>query len=393
MTTSENNSNEFNQIPGQRVAERWLLVGPDETWRDRARKFLVDFSATSQASSFLSWRMKFGLLRVACASDVEEELTQALKEASSPDTQRSAAKVWAALSEKDWYERTSECATLQLAGARGFKVRLFSELARGNPGDALHRFALTACEPDTLPRLTWQMNGHPLPLPRKWLALAPLPELDSGQNELMADEGFKCYATWAEEVLGASDSEEELALWGRYSDDEELLVTDEPQDDTEIDNVVDLDAKREQRVSLTPPPRWTEASYRMAAASASGGVLDMPVYEWDWSKTSTVSRGATELKAYCHRPDAPEEKLPRVEFVARWSESKKMSGKPEDLCLVITLSKRKPVLIKGERDKDDSMQVHFKWPANRWPQDMPTRPQATKIWLREHLDKARVSLQ
>lgn len=131
----------------------------------------------------------------------------------------------------------------------------------------------------------------------------------------------------------------------------------------------------------------------MVADSASRGVLDLPVYEWDWSKSSTVSLVATELNAYCHRPDAPEEKLTRMEFVARWSESKKMSGKREDLCLVITLSKRKPVLIKGEWDKDDSMQVHLKWPANRWPQDMPTWPQATKIWLREHLDKARVSLQ
>ena len=384
MTTSENNSSEFNQIPGQRVAERWLLVGPDEPWRDRARKFLVDFSATSQASSFLSWRMKFGLLRVASACDVEEELAQALKEASSPDTQRSAAKVWAALSEKDWYERTSECATLQLAGARGFKVRLFSELARGNPGDALHRFALTACEPDTLPRLTWQMNGHPLPLPRKWLALAPLPELDSDQNELMADEGFKCYATWAEEVLGASDSEEELALWGRYSDVKELLVTDEPQDDTEIDKVVDMD---------TWGQHWTEASYRMAAASPSADVLDLHEYKWDWSKTSAVSRGAIQLKAFCLRPDESVGNLPRVEFVARWDNSRKMLGKPEDLCLVITLSKRKPVLIKGDRDKDDSMQVRFKWPDSRWPQDMPTEPLKTKPWLREQLSKARVSLQ
>lgn len=401
MNIDKNGFEDLNQVVSQRVAERWLLVGPDEQWCDRAKRFLEGFSAAAKMPSFLFWRIKFGLLRVASVNQIEGELTRALNDPPSHDAQRSAAKVWAALSENDWYDQTSDCVALQLAGARGFKVQLFSELALGNHGDALYRFAQGACDPDTLPQLTWQMNGHPLPIPRNWLALAPLPELDQAQNELMANEGFKCYEAWADDVLRLPGSEEVLAFWSQISDEDEFSDKDEPrvgQDDPGIDSVRDMQAERAKRASFVPQSSSNRmlTSGRMAAsgATAAAGGLDAllaPLREWEL--TPTVSRGATALKAFCFPPEEKEGSLPRVAFVASWNDRRKMVVRPEDLCLVLTLSKRKPVLLKGEPDPNDPMQVRFKWPSSRWPEGMPSSPQAIKRWLRDHFPKARVSLQ
>lgn len=376
-------------VPHARTPARWLLVGPHEAWCERALAMLSQRAHSLPEPSFLPWRLAHGLIRVVPLAAVNAELTRALSDPQGVAIKRNATRVWAAVTADDWYESTRECLDLQKPSARGLNVSLLPADDSDEALDALEGFAQAADAPDTLPRLTWLMNDRPMPVPREWLCLAPLSELNETQNAALASEGLRCYEAWAEDVLASSDPDELRALWGPYPDDE--VHGDE--DDTEIDNVVDLDAKRAQRASLTPPPRWTDASVRMAAASASGGVLDMPVYEWDWSKTSAVSRGAIQLKAFCLRPDESVGNLPRVEFVARWNNSRKMLGKPEDLCLVITLSKRKPVLIKGDRDKDDSMQVRFKWPDSRWPQDMPTEPLKTKPWLREQLSKARVSLQ
>lgn len=386
-------------FPHARTPERWLLVGPDAAWCERALAMLNQRADSLPEPSFLRWRLAHGLIRVVPLAAVNAELTRVLSDPQGSAIKYNATWVWAAVTADDWYERTRECLDLQKPSARGLNVKLLPSDDSDEALDAMEVFVRDADAPDTLPRLTWLMNDRPMPVPREWLCLAPMSELNEAQNAALASEGLRCYEAWAEDVLASSDPDELRALWGPYPDDE--VHGDE--DDTEIDNVVDMDAIREQRVKLVPPPLKLDSptnegltpltSFRMAAASESGGVPDMPVCTWDWSKTSAVSRGAIELQAFCLRPDASVKNLPRVEFVARWDNSKKMLGKAEDLCLVVTLSKRKPVLIKGESDKDDPMQVRFKWPANRWPQDMPTHPLATKTWLREHLSKARVSLQ
>lgn len=379
--------------PFARTPERCLLVGPDAAWCERTLAVLTQRAAALPQPSFLAWRLAHSLIRVVSLPEVNAELTQALNDPQDATTQRNATRVWAAASAEDWYDHTCDCTALQNPSARGLNVTLLPADNSAAAAEALEGFVRAVDAPDALPRLSWLMSDRPMSVPSEWLCLAPMAELSEAQNANMASEGQACYQAWAEAVLATSDPDELQALWGPYPDDE----TPDAEDDGEADNVVDMQAEREQRASLAPRPGWVEASGRLAASSSTtttAGDFDAllaPVY--DWELTATVSRGATALKAFCYLPEEKEGSLPRVAFVATWNDRRKMKVRPEDLCLVLTLSKRKPVLLKGEPDPSDPLQVRFQWPSNRWPKDVPSRPQAIKRWLQDHLPKARVSLQ
>jgi hypothetical protein len=374
-----------------RTPERCLLVGPDAAWCERTLAILIQRAGALPQPSFLAWRLAHGLIRVVPLSAVNAELTQALSDTQDSTTQRNATRVWATTTAEDWYAQTRDCTELQKSSARGLNVTLLPLDDSGAAVHALEGFVRAVDAPDALPRLSWLMSDRPMPVPSEWLCLAPLAELSEAQNAAMASEGQACYKAWAEEVLAFSDPDEMQALWGPYPDDET------PEDDREADNVVDMQAEREQRASLASLPRWGEASGRMAASSgaatASSELDALLEPAFSCPLESTVSRGATGLKAFCYPPEEKEGSLPRVALVASWNDSRKMVGRPEDLCLVLTLSKRKPVLLRGEPDPSDPLQVRFQWPSERWPEDIPRHPQAIKRWLADHLPKARVSLQ
>lgn len=383
--------------PVARTPERCLLVGPDAAWCERTLAMLNQRAAALPEPSFLAWRLAHGLIRVVPLSAANAELSAALSDPEDPTTQRNATRVWAAATAEDWRAQTRDCQALQKPSARGLNVVLLSA-DDSAAAESLEGFVQAGDAPDALPRLTWLMNDRPMPVPIQWLCLATISELSEAQNAVMANEGQRCYEAWANDVLASSDPDELRALWGPYPDDE----AQGGEGDSDTDNVVDLNAEREQRANLAPPPRFMETSGRFstsgrlaaAGAAAAGsqiGALSPAVYEWEL--TPTVSKGAAALKAFCLLPEGPESSLPRVVLVASWNDRRKMPDRPQDLCLVLTLPKRKPVLIKGEPDPNDPMQVRFNWPSSRWPEDMPTRPQAIKRWLMDHLPKARVSLQ
>lgn len=376
-------------VPHARTPERWLIVGPDDTWRKRTYEALSQRASGLPSPSFLSWRLRHGLIRVLSASDLDAALTQALALANAPGVRRNVTRIWAAISEAQWYAATRTCHALRTPNARGLNVSLLSTDTR-TAEDDLRLLMRTAEMPDALPRLTWLMNERPVPMPSSWLALAALPELDEAKNAAMADEGYRCYAAWADDLLASCDVEEMRELWGPYSSDD----LDEGE---QSGKVVQLSEYRQPEASAEPhrssvPYRW-EGQGRLAAA----GVSDRVELAFKWTLDAGVSHGASDLQATVSPPSGPNDK-PSIAFLARWTNKRKLPDSPEEICLVVTLSRRKPVLLKGRPDarpvQGSVYSVTFDWPHERWPVDLlELKSIQVKHWITEALEKARVSMQ
>lgn len=394
-----------------RTPERWLLVGPDEAWCERTREALAVAAQALAADeadgpSFLAWRLAHGLLRVVAPSELDAALTQALAAPNADGVQRNATRIWAAMSEAEWFTHSDRCAALRLPQAQGLNVSLMKAGASVQAAADLSGFLQAADQPDALSRLTWLLSGRLMPVPRSWLALGPLPERSDEQNAAVAEAGYRCYAAWAQAVLAGSDADELQALWGPFLDDD---ADDETEGANESgannsvipSNVARLDDFRKPKPGQ--PVAWgadDEVGYlsgRLAASSApsgSGADSDLlnPLHNWTFVQP-TVARGASQLQAFA-LPSKAQSGLPRIEFVARWTSSLNLPDNPDDVCLVVTLPKRKPVLLKGRPERENGTHsLRFAWPSDRWPSDAPTGPARLVGWLSEWLPQARVSLQ
>lgn len=418
MNTELENKPLGSTMPFARTPERWLLVGPDEAWCERTREALAAAARELDAEdadgpSFLAWRLMHGLLRVLPPAELDAALTQALTAPTADGVQRNATRLWAAMSETEWFSHSDRCAALRLPSARGLNVSLMKAESSGAaaPDDAadLSGFLQAADQPDALSRLTWLMSGRLMPVPRSWLALGPLPERSAEQNAAMAKAGYRCYAAWAQAVLDGSDADELQALWGPFPDDDADDET-EGANETGADNsAIPSNVARLDDFRLPKPVRpqaWDRyddegyGSGRLAASSAlsgsgaDGDLLDPtdPLHTWSFDQPATA-RGASQLQAFALPAKAPGG-LPRIEWVARWTSSKHLPDHPEDICLVVTLPKRKPVLLKGRPEREGGTHsLRFAWPSDRLPSDAPTSPVRLVGWLSELLPLARVSLQ
>lgn len=367
-----------------RTPERWLLTGPSNAWCNSARRVLEEHAQQLPASSFLGWRLHHGLLQVVPASALDAALTLALAPPRTAGVVRNATRIWAALSESDWYAATAGNAALHAPSARGLTVSwLGTRRSTASPEDLL-AFLRAADAPDALPRLAWLMNERPQPVPRDWLPLAPLAERSAAQNAAMAEAGYRCYAAWAQAVLGGSDPDELQALWGPYT---------QRKGSSAGAQVIKLDDFREPLPSSVPQDAEPFFVDRLAAESADGAAIEQdPTFVWDL--VPSISGGANLLQAFV-LPSKDGSGPPRIEFVASW-DRKPVLDRTEDLRLVLTLSKRKPVLLKGRRTlgtPGQALSLRFAWPPERWPDDLPRSPFKVRDWLEAALRKARVSLQ
>lgn len=419
---------------GPFMPERWLLVGPDEAWCERTREALEAAVEERDAEktdgpSFLAWRLGHGLLQVVCPADLDDALTQALVAPNAEGVHRNATRIWAAMSETDWYTHSDSCAVLQQPSARGLNVSLMNAVPSGTAlsdtankaASNLSGFLHAADQPDALSRLTWLMGGRQMPVPRSWLALAPLPERNVEQNAAMADAGYLCYVAWAQGVLACNDPDELQALWGPFPDGDAEGETDGANETVanagdNRNNVTQLDGRRPKPEQPKGPgandDTWHQAS-RLAASSADGAsegdlLSSESVKNWSFDQPA-VARGASQLEVFVLPRKGPDD-LPCVEWVARWTSTKHLldddnaarrNGDDEasikrqlyDVCLVVTLPKRKPVLLKGRPEcKDGIYSLRFAWPSERSPSNVRNKPSSLASWLRELLPQARVSL-
>lgn len=382
--------------PVARMPERFLIVGPDEAWCEAARATLARHAAEQTAPSFLSWRLQHGLLRVLPFSGLNDALTQALTTPTYQGVRRNVLRLWTAQTESEWYAFAARCQVLATSAARGVKLQLLGADA------ALRGVAQAAGRPDALARLSWLMEGRPTPVPRTWLSLGPIPELSEAQNAALAEEGYRCYSAWAAGVLASYEPEELQELWGPFPDD-----GDAEQEGGETGNTV---VQFQRPLTEQPRPqgrpvadgrrfRTRDAMFsdgRLAASSASDGGKTSPLPAHTWLLESTISHGAYSLQAWVRPPKSAGDK-PAIEFVALWDDERTMPVKPGDIRLVLTLSRRKPVLLIGRPDATPAAgslySLRFDWPREAWPADLGEAPPFhLNRKLKAALEKARVSL-
>ena len=404
MNTAKQDEPFGTTVPHARMPERWLLVGPDEAWCERAREALAAAVPKPDAKetdvpSFLAWRLEHGLLRVAAPAELNDELTQALAAPIANGVQRNATRIWAAMSEADWFKHSAHCDALKLPSARGLNVVLMKAATSGNTSLDIAAdlsqsgFLQVADQPDAMSRLTWLMGGRPETVPDTWLTLAPLPERSTEQNAAMADDGYHCYAAWAKAMLNDNTPDELKELWGPFPDDDAEGETD---DVVQLDDYL-LPRTSQPQVWVANDDRWHQES-RLAASSADSHSesdllrISAPLHAWTFDPPA-VARGASQLQVFALPSKAPGGQ-PCIEWVARWTSSKHMPDNPDDVCLVVTLPKRKPVLLKGRHEREgDTNSLRFAWPSARFPSDAPNSPARLVGWLSELLPLARVSLQ
>ena len=382
--------------PVARVPERFLIVGPDEAWCEAARATLASHAAAQTAPSFLSWRLQHGLLRVLPVSGLDDALTQALTAPTSQGVRRNVLRLWTTQTESEWYAFAARCQVLATRAARGVKLRLLGADV------ALRVVEQAAGRPDALARLSWLMEGRPTPVPRNWLSLGPVPELSEAQNAAMAEEGYRCYSAWAAGVLASYEPEELQELWGPFPDDE-----DAEQEGGETGNTV---VQFQRPLTEQPRPqgrpvadgrrfRTRDAMFsdgRLAASSASDDGKSSPSPAHTWLLEPALSHGAYSLQAWVRPPKSADDE-PAIEFVALWDDQRTKPAKPGDIRLVLTLSRRKPVLLTGRPDATPAAgslySLRFDWPRDSWPEDLlQTPPVRLGRPLKAALEKARVSL-
>lgn len=401
MQTEHKISVENLSTPVERVPERWLVIGPDAAWCDQARTLLNERASADEPSSFLAWRVAHGLLRVAPVTEVAHELSLALHEPTEPGVARSQARIWSTLTAEQWYANTKHCVVLSAPAARSLEVRLLSEPAQQPLATSLSPIWDEAEQPDAMARLMWLLNGRPLNVPRHWLALAPMPDRSTDQNQAMADQGYRCFSVWASDMLEQHDADELKEAWGPFPEPTEVeqKESDEGEqvsaqsDSAVVSNVVPFRPKPNNLASKWALPAGQQ-SYRLAADSASGQAISTSVHEWNDKRM--LSKGVRVIQAHCVPPDrnsSTAEVPVQIEFVAVWDKKKDQPDDVESLCLVVSLPKRKPVLLHGLRLDNDPLRMRFVWPAQRRPADFPTRIFAAKTWLSHMLPEARVSLQ
>ncbi|MCK6376486.1 MAG: hypothetical protein L6Q69_20660 [Zoogloea sp.] len=383
--------------PVARMPERFLIVGPDEAWCEATRATLARHAAEQTAPSFLSWRLQHGLMPVLPFSGLNDALTQALTAPTSQGVRRNVLRLWTAQTESEWYAFASRCQALATPAASGVKLKLLGANA------TLRGVEQAAGRPDALARLSWLMEERPTPVPRNWLSLGPIPELSEAQNAAMAEEGYRCYSAWAAGVLASYEPEELQELWGPFPDDE-----DAEQDGNDAENKV---VPFQRPFTEQPRPqnrpvaegrgfRTGGASFsdgRLAAASASGsGGSTAPEPAHTWRLESAFSHGAYSLQAWVRPPKSAGDKS-AIEFVALWDDERATPAKPGDIRLVLTLPRRKPVLLTGRPDAQPATgslySLRFDWPREAWPEDLGEAPPLhLKRKLKAVLEKARVSL-
>jgi hypothetical protein len=382
----------MNPVLHARTPERWLIVGPGRAWCKHTQDALSQRASSLPSPSFLDWRLRHGLIRVLDAGDLDAVLTQALTLENEQGARRNVTRIWAAMNEAQWYAATKNCDALRAPEARGLNVSLLGTDAQ-EADTNLHGLMRSADAPDALPRLTWLMNERPVPVPRSWLALAPLPELDEAKNTAMADDGYRCYAAWADDLLASHDPEELRELWGPYPDDAVEGESDQGAHIIQMDEYRKPEGTPDSPQSLVASRR--EGQGRLAAADASPS--DRTELAFEWELPAAVSRGASNMQAFVRPLSGPYDK-PGIAFVALWTNARKLPDNPDEICLVVTLSKRKPVLLKGRPDaratKGSVYSLRFDWPQERWPADLLEEKSIhLKRWLKDALGKARVSMQ
>lgn len=382
--------------PVARMPERFLVVGPDAAWCKAARATMSCHAAELPTPSVLSWRLHHGLLRVLPISELDDALTQALTAPTAPGVRRNVLRLWTTQIEVEWYGFAARCQALASPAARGVKLQLLGT------DSTLRGVEQAAGRPDALARLSWLMEGRPTPVPRNWLPLGPIPELSEAQNAAMAEEGYRCYSAWAAGVLASYEPEELQELWGPFPDDE-----DAEQVGNEAKNKV---VPFHRPLTEQPRPqnrpvaegrgfRTGGASFsdgRLAAASACEGGSSGSSPAHILRLEPTVSQGAYSLQAWVRPPKNAGDK-PAIEFVALCDAERATPAKPGDIRLLLTLPRRKPVLLIGWPDAEPAeaslYSLRFDWPREAWPVDLGETPSLhLKRKLKVALEKARVSL-
>ena len=400
---SSHSMNQMNTTsPRFRVPERWLLIGLDDGWCDTAKQRLVVHAESLPSASFLAWRLAHGLIRIVAPDELDNELKNALSRPDGTEVMPNATRLWAAMTADQWFDISKSCVALRWPRARGLDVSLLSSDDSSEAAEDFAGFVEAAEQPDALARFSWLMSERPMPVPRNWLSLGPIPGLSEAQNAAMADEGYRCYSAWAAGVLASYGPEELQELWGPFPDDE-----DAEQEGGETGNTV---VPFQRPLTEQPRPqgrpvadgrrfRTRDTSFsdgRLAASSASDDGKTSPLPAHTWLLESTISHGAYSLQA-CVRPPKSADDEPAIEFVALWDDERTMPAKPGDIRLVLTLSRRKPVLLTGRPDATPAAgslySLRFDWPRDSWPEELrQTPPVRLGRPLKAALEKARVSL-
>lgn len=392
--------------PVTRMPERFLLVGPDRHWCEATEEALATLARHAQKqspqSSFLAWRLRHGLLRVLPVAQLEATLAQVLE---MPEMTGNAATLpnvthlWTTQNATQWLEFTARSQALAMPAAREITLSLIDAHA------PISNAAQAANRPDTLVRLSWLLEGRPQPIPREWLTLAPLPELNLEENTAMAKEGRACYDAWAESMaslLESFDAEELQALWGPFPD------TPETQPETEEDPEHQPEGPPDKNIGKTAPttrqgtsfgtigPRHAATNdatpFMLAAASIKSPQTSTPKPLHTWRLEPAFSHGATHLEVWARGPA-------NIEFIAHW-EQEKTPNELAPIRLVLTLPRQKPLVLACQPPKtasqgqNDPSSLPFSWPQQYWPQPLPkdAHPLRLQNQLKEALAKAHISL-
>lgn len=379
--------------PRLRVPERWLLIGLDKDWCDTAKERLARIAESFPSASFLSWRLAHGLIRVVAPADLDNELKTALSRSEGVKAMPNATRLWAAMTADEWFEISKSCVALRWPWTRGLDVSLLSADASSEATEDFAEFIEAADQPDVLSRFSWLMSERRLPVPGELLSLGPLPELSDSQNAKLAEEGYRCYSAWAENVMASYEPEKLQARWGPFPEDEE---TDEETEKPVDPPLTSGKSLLPQRLPGRSSGRFAANDQTMELAAAVAGTAsgDSPAH--DWALDPTFSHGAYCLQAWVRSPKSREEKS-GIEFVALWNDGKKTHLQPDDVRLVLTLSRAKPEVLAGRPDKDPAtgslFSMRFEWPYDSWPKGLSDVPSLhLKRRLKEALEKARVSL-
>lgn len=367
-----------------KMPKRWLLLGANSDWVCKTQTYLESLSLADEEHSFLRWRLKYGLLRVADLSSFGDEIDLALRD----DVARSALECWTVLNREQWYENAIKCELLVRKENTMLDVNFLVGSTVEQRVAELHRFAMEANKPDLMAEVAWLSSERHLPISPDLLALGPLPEFDSGRNHAMAQEGYRCYSAWASALLEHNDPGELALVWGPYPQE----VSGDDGNGHPVSDISDARGRREQaRMERRPSYRMEGA---LAAADSKESKADIPSFAW--TPIPGFSHGAFSLQAWVRPPKSAGDK-PAIEFVALWDDERATPAKPGDIRLVLMLSRRKPVLLTGRPDvqpaKGSLYSLHFDWPREAWPEDLGEAPPLhLNRKLKAALEKARVSL-
>lgn len=402
-----------------RVPERWLLIGPDQDWCNAAQNRLKQHVNEFPSPSFLAWRLKHGLIRVVTPKDLDSELKNALSRSEGTEVMPNATWIWAAMTADEWFKHSESCEALQWSWAKGLDVSLLSSDNSLEAEEDFAEFIESAEQPDTLASLTWLMSERPLPVPKDWLSLGPISELSEDQNT-MAEEGYLCYSAWAQSVQDSYEPKELQELWGPFTEggnDErnEHEGTQEGDDDKEVgkdmqteegsarrENVLQFERRPAEGPSQNDSWRRTReyaansSTVSLAADGARGSGPRSPAPADTWNLEPSASHGAHSIQASVRFPTSEDDE-PGIEFVALWNPGRDIPGESNDIRLVLTLSRRMPVLLTGRPDKPPAAgscySLRFDWPRKDWPDELrDTSTVVLKSELKKALKKARVSL-